>query len=418
MRNFLLAPVLLSLTLGAAPLELSAQTIAIQGGTVYPVSGPKIENGTVVIKDGRILQVGTNITVPPDATIIDAKGKWVTPGLFHAWTDLGLNEVGSVPQTSEDTKSGDINAAFNVAEGINPQSVFIPVARTDGVTTAVSGPEGGLVAGQALLLDLSGDRLEDLVSQNPVAMVVDLTSESKAAGGGSKAGVYQRLRQLFKDADEYRKRTPDYKKNQMQQLSAPAADLEALQPVLDGRIPLYTTANRQSDIESAVRLAKEYHLKLVIRGGTEAWKVAKLLAAEKVPVVLYPLSDVPNFDGLSPRLDNATILREAGVPVVVVETDRGNYRNLRFAAGNAVRNGLKWDDALLAITLEPARAMGVDSRYGSLETGKVANVVVWSGDPLDFASAPEHTLIRGVEISTITRQTELLERYKTLPPKY
>src|SRR5262245_27212008 len=417
MRNCLHATALVALTIGIAPVA-KAQTIAIQGGTVYPVSGPKIENATVVIKDGRILQVGTGVTVPSDATVIDAKGKWVTPGLFHAWTDLGLNEVGSVPQTSEDTKSGDINAAFNVAEGINPQSTFIPVARTDGVTTAVSGPEGGLVAGQALLLDLSGDRIEDLISQNPVAMVADLTSESKDAGGGSKAGVYQRLRQLIKDADEYRKRTPDYKKNQMQQLSAPAADLEALQPVLDGRIPLYTIANRQSDIESVVRLAKEYHLKLVIRGGTEAWKVAKLLAAEKVPVVLNPLSDVPNFDGLSPRLDNATILREAGVPVVLIEPDRGNYRNLRFSAGNAVRNGMKWDDALLAITLEPARAMGVDSRYGSLETGKVANVVVWSGDPLDFASAPEHTFIKGVEISTKTRQTELLERYKTLPPKY
>jgi imidazolonepropionase-like amidohydrolase len=414
MRNCLLALTFVTLSVRG----VSAQTIAIQGGTVYPVSGPRIENGTVLIKDGRILQVGSSVTVPADATVIDAKGKWVTPGLFHAWTDLGLNEVGSVPQTSEDTKSGDINAAFNVAEGINPQSVFIPVARTDGVTTAVSGPEGGLVAGQALLIDLSGDRMEDLISQNPVAMVVDLSSESKGAGGGSKAGVYQRLRQLIKDADEYRKRTPDYKKNQMQELSAPAADLEALQPVLDGRIPLYTIANRQSDIQSAVRLAKDYHLKLVIRGGTEAWKVAKLLAAENVPVVLNPLSDSPSFDGLSPRLDNATILREAGVPVVLIETDRGNYRNLRFSAGNAVRNGMKWDDALLAITLEPARAMGVDSRYGSLETGKVANVVVWSGDPLDFASAPEHEFIRGVEVSTKTRQTELLERYRTLPPKY
>ncbi|HSE67050.1 MAG TPA: amidohydrolase family protein, partial [Gemmatimonadales bacterium] len=414
MRHQLLALTFVALTAQG----LNAQTIAIEGGTVYPVSGPRIENGTVLIKDGRILQVGTSVTVPADATIIDAKGKWVTPGLFHAWTDLGLNEVGSVPQTSEDTKSGDINAAFNVAEGINPQSVFIPVARTDGVTTAVSGPEGGLVSGQALLLDLSGDRLEDLISQNPVAMVVDLSSESKGAGGGTKAGVYQRLRQLIKDADEYRKRTPDFKKNQMQQLSAPAADLEALQPVMDGRIPLYTIANRQSDIESVVRLAKEYHLKLVIRGGTEAWKVAKLLAAEKVPVVLNPLSDSPSFDGLSPRLDNATILKEAGVPVVLIEPDRGNYRNLRFSAGNAVRNGMKWDDALLGITLEPARAMGVESRYGSLETGKVANVVVWSGDPLDFASAPEHTYIRGVEISKDTRQTELLERYKTLPPKY
>jgi imidazolonepropionase-like amidohydrolase len=414
MRHQLLALSFIAL----AAHRLNAQTIAIEGGTVYPVSGPRIENGTVLIKDGRILQVGTGVTVPADATVIDAKGKWVTPGLFHAWTDLGLNEVGSVPQTSEDTKSGDINAAFNVAEGINPQSVFIPVARTDGVTTAVSGPEGGLVAGQALLLDLSGDRIEDLISQNPVAMVVDLSSESKGAGGGSKAGVYQRLRQLFKDADEYRKRTPDYKKNQMQELSAPAADLEALQPVLDGRIPLYTIANRQSDIESALRLANEYHLKLVIRGGTEAWKVAKPLAAANVPVVLNPLSDVPNFDGMAPRLDNATILREAGVPVVLIEPDRGNYRNLRFSAGNAVRNGMKWDDALRAITLEPAKAMGVDGRYGSLEAGKVADVVVWSGDPLDFASAVEHTYIKGVEISKDTRQTELLERYKTLPPKY
>jgi len=414
MRHQLLALIFVAL----AAQGLNAQTIAIQGGTVYPVSGPRIENGTVLIKDGQILQVGTGVTVPADATVIDAKGKWVTPGLFHAWTDLGLNEVGSVPQTSEDTKSGDINAAFNVAEGINPQSVFIPVARTDGVTTAISGPEGGLVAGQALLLDLSGDRLEDLISQNPVAMVVDLSSESKGAGGGSKAGVFQRLRQLFKDADEYRKRTPDYKKNQMQQLSAPAADLEALVPVLEGRLPLCTIANRQSDIESALRLANEYHLKLVIRGGTEAWKVAKMLAVANVPVVLNPLSDVPNFDGLAPRLDNATILREAGVPVVLIEPDRGNYRNLRFSAGNAVRNGMKWDDALRAITLEPAKAMGVDGRYGSLEAGKVADVVVWSGDPLDFASAAEHTYIKGVEISTDTRQTELLERYKTLPPKY
>jgi len=173
-----------------------------------------------------------------------------------------------------------------------------------------------------------------------------------------------------------------------------------------------------SDIESALRLANEYHLKLVIRGGTEAWKVAKLLAAANVPVVLNPLSDVPNFDGLSPRLDNATILREAGVPVVLIEPDRANYRNLRFSAGNAVRNGMKWDDALRAITLEPAKAMGVDGRYGSLEVGKVADVVVWSGDPLDFASAAEHTYIKGVEISKDTRQTELLERYKTLPPKY
>jgi imidazolonepropionase-like amidohydrolase len=275
-----------------------------------------------------------------------------------------------------------------------------------------------LISGQAVLLDLTGDRLEDLVAQNPVAMVADLSTESKGTGGGSRAGVLQRLRQLFKDADEYRKRTPDYRKNQMQQLSAPAADLEALQPVLEGKLPLYAIANRESDIESALRLAREYRLKLVIRGGTEAWRIAPELAAAKVPVVINPLSDVPTFDGLAPRLDNATILRQAGVAVVLVEPDRGNFRNLRYSAGNAVRNGMTWDDALRAITLEPARAFGVDDRYGSLEAGKVADVVVWSGDPLDFSSGAEHIYIRGREISTRTRQSELLERYKTLPPKY
>jgi imidazolonepropionase-like amidohydrolase len=400
------------------PARLSAQTFAITGGTVYPVSGPKLDGATVVIREGRIVAVGRDVAVPAGATVIDAAGKWITPGFVHAWTDLGLVEVGSVGATRENNKEGDIDAAFNVAEGVNPQSVMIPVARTDGVTTALTVPSGGLIAGQAVMLDLAGDRMEDLVVRSPAAMVIDLSQQSKSAGGGSRAGVLQRLRQVFRDAAEYRRRTADFRRNQIQPLSAPAADLEALQPVLDGQLPVLAIADRESDIESALRLGAEFHLKLAIEGATEGWRVARELAQAGVPVIVNPLADVPSFDGLAPRLDNATLLREAGARVVLVATDENNYRNLRFSAGNAVRNGMAWDDALRAITLEPARALGVEDRYGSLEPGKVANVVVWSGDPLDFAGQAEHIFIHGREITTRTRQTELLERYRTLPPKY
>ena len=397
---------------------VSAQSIAITGGKVYPVSGPPIESGTVLIQDGKIIAVGRDVTVPAGAIRIDASGRWVTPGLFHASTTLGLSMVGSVPNTNESSKTGDLNPSFNVAEGIDPQVVNIAVARMEGVTTAVSEPTGSLIPGQAVLIDLSGARIEDLVAQSPVAMMLDLSENSKGAGGGSRAGVLQRLRQTFQDALEYERRKADYRKRQIQDLSAPAAELEALLPVLHGTLPVYAIANRQSDIASALRLAREFNLRLVILGGTEAWKIAADLAQARVPVAVYPLSNIPSFDGLGARSDNATLLAAAGVPVILVEGETGGPRDLRFAAGYAVRNGLKWDDALRAVTLTPATAFGVAQRYGSLEPGKVADVVVWSGDPFEFSSRAEHVIIEGRDIPLVSRMTELLERYRHLPPSY
>jgi imidazolonepropionase-like amidohydrolase len=390
---------------------LRAQTIAITGGTVYPVSGPKIEAGTVLIRDGRILAVGPGVRIPDGATRIDATGKWVTPGLIHAATTMGLTQVGSVDATSEAIHSGFVNAAFNVAEGIDPATPLIPIARLEGVTTALTGPSDGLVSGQAVLIDLAGDRVETLVARSPVAMVINLSVASKPAGGGSRAGVLQALRQLFADALEYDRRKSDFRRNQMQPLSAPAADLEALGPVLRGELPVVAIANRRSDIASALRLAREFRLRLLIRGGVEAWQVATELAPARVPVLLDPINDIPSFDA-------AALLDAAGVPLVIIEDESGGPRNLRWAAGHAVRFGLPWDRALAAITLGPAEALGVADRYGSLEAGKVANVVLWTGDPLDFASHAEHVYIRGVEIPRTSRQTELLERYRTLPPRY
>jgi imidazolonepropionase-like amidohydrolase len=397
---------------------LRAQTIAITGGTVYPVSGPKIERGTVVIQDGRITAVGAGVPIPAGARTIDATGKWVTPGLIHAGTSLGLTQVGSVDATNEYSHTGDINAAFNVAEGIDPSNVLIPIARIEGVTSAVTGPGGGLVAGQAVIIDLAGDRIETMVTRSPAALVINLNEGSKSAGGGSRAGQLERLRQLFADAQEYDKRKADFQKNQMQSLSAPAPELEALRPALKGELPVVIVANRRSDILSALRLAQEYHLHLIIEGGTEAWQLGAELAKAGVPVAVNTISNLPSFDGLGARFDNAALLRAAGVSVIVEEGETGGPRNLRWAAGHAVRFGMTWEDALAAITLAPAKAFGIDSRYGSLQTGKVANLVIWSDDPLDYASRAEHVFIRGTEIPLVSRQTLLLDRYKKLPPDF
>jgi imidazolonepropionase-like amidohydrolase len=398
---------------------LLAQAIAITGATVFPVSGPKLEHATVLIRDGRIAAVGTNVAIPSDATRIDAAGTWVTPGLFDGAGQLGLTEIGAVQATNEgNLRDDDVSAAFNVGEGINPASVLIPVTRIQGVTTSLTMPSGGLISGQAVVINLDGSTIETMTVRSPAAMVMDLSAGAKTAGGGSRAGVAERLRRVFDDALEYTRRTTDYRKNAIQPLAAPARDLEALLPVLHGELPVVVVANRRSDIETALRIGAEYKLRLILAGGAEGWMIADKIAAAGVPVLVEPLDNIPSYDALGIRYENASLLSHAGVKVVLMETDTHNSRNVRQQAGNAVSYGMDWDAALRAVTLTPAEVFGVADRYGSLETGKVANVVVWSGDPFEFSTAVEHVFIRGREIPLASRQTELLDRYRSLPPKY
>jgi imidazolonepropionase-like amidohydrolase len=398
---------------------LLAQTIAITGGTVYTVSGPKIEHATVLIRDGRIAAVGTNVTVPAEAIRIDAAGKWITPGLIDGAGQMGLVEIGAVPGTREGRVQGDtIAAAFNVAEGINPASQVIPVTRVEGITTTLAAPGGHLVSGQAVLIDLDGSTIEQMLVKSPVGIVADLSENAKDEGGGSRASVVQRLRTTFRDALEYERRRLDYRRAQIEPLSASEADLEGLLPVLHGELPLIAIANRRSDIQNALRLAREFKLRLILAGAQEGWEIGPEIATAGVPVLVQPLDNIPSYDALGVRYENAALLAKAGVKVVLLETDTHNSRNIRQEAGNAVANGLPWDQALRAITLSPAEVFGVADRYGSLEAGKVANVVVWSGDPFEFSTGVEHVYIRGREIPLTSRQTELFERYKKLPPGY
>lgn len=396
-----------------------AQTIALTGGTVYPVSGPKIEHATVVIVDGKVSAVGANVSIPAGATRIDVSGKWITPGLIDGIGQMGLVEIDAVNGTNEGSVQGrDIAASFNVAEGLNPASMLIGVNRIEGITSALATPGGNLISGQAVLVDLDGATIEQMVDKSPVAMLADLSEGSKGSGGGSRAGVLERLRHVFDDALEYARRKADYSKAQMQLLGAPVADLEALLPVLRGQEPIMIQANRRSDIESALRIAKAYNLKLILQGAAEGWEIAPLIAAAGVPVLVEPMDNLPSYDALGIRYQNAAVLAQAGVKVALFEANAHNARNLRQQAGNAVSYGMTWDQALRAVTLSPAEIFGVADRYGSLDVGKVANLVVWSGDPFEFSTAVEHVFIRGKDIPLTSRQTELFQRYKTLPVTY
>lgn len=401
-----------ALLLGATLCSpLAAQTVAIIGGTVYPVSGPRIPGGTVLMRDGRIVAVGANVTVPADAIRVDATGKWVTPGLFHAAANAGLG-VRGVGGFGEGNRSGDVTPSFNLLDGIDPHALDIAVTRTGGVTTTMLRPGGSFINGQAVVVDLAGEVVADMVVLSPSALVINFTDGARASGGGSRAGVTARIRQLFQDARVLAERRADHDRAQLRPLAAPAAELEALLPALRGELPVVFNADRDLDILNVLALAREFGLRAVIHGGTDAWKVAAQIAAARVPVALTPNTSIPSFDGLGARLDNATLLRQAGVEVIIAQNDSGGERNLRYGAGNAVRNGMTWDDALRAVTVNPARAFGLDERYGTLEAGKVANVVIWSGDPFDFASAAEKVYVRGREMSLRTRETELMEKYR------
>ncbi len=419
-------PLLVGAALVAAASVAHAQTIAITGAKVYPVNGPAIDNGTVVMRDGRIVAVGAGVAIPADAQRIDATGKIVTPGLVNAATQLGLVEIGAVGGTREGFARGreGIAAAFRPWEGLNPASVLITPARNAGVTTVLVAPSGGLISGQAGVIHLVPGTVGDMTLRAPAAMVAAL-GPSRGPNPMPRAETIARLREVLEDARVYRTRRSEFDRAALRSLAASRLDLEALLPVLDGRLPMLIEADKASDIEAAMKLAKEYNFKLIIADGAEAWQLADKLAAAKVPVLTGAMNNIPeSFSTLGQRQENAGILSRAGVAVTVIGNAGGgdeeafNVRNVRIEAGNAVAYGMDWNAALRAITLTPAETFGIADRVGSLAPGKIADVVIWSGDPLEISSQPERVFVRGQEIRQPSRQDLLEDRYKSLPPNY
>jgi len=404
---------------------LAAQTIAITGGKVYPVSGPPIENGTVLIKDGKIVAVGANVTVPSDAEKVDASGKWVTPGLVDAETQLGLVEVGFGAGANESRARSErgITPDFTSWDGLNPRSVLIPPAREDGITSVMSTPGGGLIAGQAAMIDRFGDTRAGMILRAPAAMIASIGDEG-GDGAPAKGQQIAKLREILQDTRYYQKHVAEFDRGQSRQMSVSPASLAALVPVLEGKVPLLINADEASDIQSAIDLAKEFGIKVIIGGGEEAWEVADRLAAARIPVLAGAESNIPSsFSTLGSRQDNVALLRKAGVQAALIGNGAGdeslfNVRNIRYEAGNAVGYGLSWNDALEAITEAPAEIFGVGDKIGALKPGLEANVVVWDGDPFEFATRAVAVYVHGQKQNDVSRQDLLTKRYETQPPNY
>jgi imidazolonepropionase-like amidohydrolase len=407
-----------AIALAATAAPAAADTIAITGATIYQRSDRKLDNATIVIRDGKIAEVSAGVAVPAGATRIDGKGKTVTAGLIEAATQLGLIEV-DAEESGNDGRFGvqptDIHAAYRTIDGYDGRSVAIPVARTGGVTSAITGPIGGLVAGQAAWVSLADATTPLAPIRAPVAMRIALGRNAMPAG--SRGQTVERLRELFDDVDAYRRNRAGFERNASRHLIAQRLDLEALIPVLDGRELAVIRAAAEVDIRAALAIAAERRLRIAILGGAEAWRVAAELAAARVPVLLDPTENLPgDLGALDVRDDNATILAKAGVAVAISALDSPSAaRTIRQLAGIAVAQGLPWQKGLAAITEVPAQIYGGAAERGSLERGKIADVVVWSGDPLELTSRAEVVIIGGAVQSLATHQSRLLDRYKTLP---
>lgn len=418
------------------PTALFADSFVVTGARVHTV-GPQgtLEDAVILVEDGVIEAVGRDVAVPAGTRRIDAEGKVVTPGLFSPVGQIGVTEVGAVAGTVDYVQRGrEFTASFDIADAFNPRSTLVPVNRIEGITRAAIVPAGrqpdemgnvsDVLSGLGSIVHLGGS--DDSIMRRGAMLVVNLGESGGELAGGSRAAALLELRSALDDALDYADHRDEYDSGDRREYSVSRRDLEALQAVVDGTVPLLVHADRASDIRVLLSLAREYDLGLVIAGGAEAWMVADELAAAGAGVILSAVNNLPgNFDRLNARLDSGALLEAAGVAVTFGHNGNmqtHNARNLTQAAGVAVANGLTWEAALRAITLTPATFFGVADRVGSIETGKEADLVIWPGDPLELTNFPEQVFIRGVAVPMESRQTLLRDRYlqseSGLPPAF
>ena len=403
----------------------NADVIVYHGATVHTM-GPDgtIENATIVIRDGVFESVSADSRGPSDAQRIDISERIVTPGLFSAMGRLGLTEVSLVEETVDYQQNGQqFTAAFEVADVYNQRSSWIAINRSGGLTRALTAPGPAFSFGDATVApDVFSGRAAvvqlgeepEYVTTRHGAMVVSLGETGAGLSGGSRAAALLALQAALDEALDYRRPRGDWERGQRYEYRRSQQDLEALQPVLSGDLPLLVTVHRANDIAALLDIVRRYRIRAIVYGGAEAWLLADELAAAGVAVILDSKLNLPmRFETLNARFESPAILADAGVEISFAGNQAETFaaRNITQSAGVAVANGLSWRDALHAITLAPAKIYGLDDRLGSIEAGKEADLVVWSADPLELTSNPERVVIRGREVSLENRQTLLRDRY-------
>ncbi len=403
---------------------------AIRNARIVTVSGADIDNGTVVIRDGKIAAVGAGISVPADAQVIDANGLLVYPGMIDIGTSLGLVEVGQGASGTVDTAEvGELNPHAKAIIAINPHSAHVGVTRVDGVTSTLTLPLGGLISGQAAFINLVGTAQMEMAVVPYAALVVTYPRAGGGGGGGFFAPQQvnltealatanrqlEQIRKMMREAEAYGRAHDAYARDR----SLPRPDqnvvLEALVPYVRGERPVIFRADRQHEIRGAIRFAEEMKLKPIILGGDDAWKVAGFLKEKNVPVIVTGVLDLPSRedDFYDTLYENAFKLQQAGVRFSISSGDTGaNVRNLPFYAGMAAAYGLPKAEALKAVTLYPAQILNVADRLGSIEVGKMANLVVTDGDLLETRTHVRYLFIDGRQIPLISRHTELNDAFK------
>ena len=409
-----------SLILGLSALALApaagAETIVFTGATVWTGgSNGVIENGTVIITDDQITAVGAGIPVPSGATVVDADGKWLTPGIIAPFSRVGIVEVGAEDATDDTSASRSrFSVALDASRAFNPSASTIDVTRIEGVTRVVVAPSASssIFAGQGFVADTSGD-LAGSITKDGAFQYMELGESGANRAGGSREAAWRFVDGALLDARTFPARYMTHELGD----SLNRADADAFRPVVRGDMPLVIRANRASDLLEIVRFQYENPTgDVVIVGATEGWLVADHLAEVGIPVIIDPFDNLPaSFEQLAATMKNAERLIAAGVPTAFAHLgDDGHQARLVLqVAGNAVANGVSHDDAIAAITSVPAEIFGLDD-LGTLAVGKTADIVVWDGDPLEVMSSVEAIYIAGEAQSLESRQTRLRDRYLSL----
>jgi hypothetical protein len=393
----------------AAPA--SAPSILVRGATVYTLSSvdaAPLTDTDVLVTDGRITAIGRKLAAPTGARVIEARGKPLTPGLFGGLSHVGLEEIGLDPSTGDYAQRlNQMRPEFDVTFAYNPETMSLPVHRSNGITFAMLAPAttsgSSIVAGLGAAVGFDGS-----APAAGRAMFVDLGASANSLSGGSRAAQFMLLKQAVTEA-----RAPNLVMVHDERLLTPAGR-QMLLDFLKGAGPFVFDVDRAADIRQVIAFAQHENIRAIVRGGQEAWRVAAELAAARIPVIVDPLQNLPeSLDAIGATLENAARLQAAGVTVALSMRSPGVYDagKLRQAAGNAVAHGLPWATGLAAITRTPAELFGVADRYGSIDKGRVADFVLWSGDPLDVTSLPELVVTGGREQSLRSRHTALRDRY-------